>query len=106
MALGVLTSGRNLFALKVQRVIRLDPATALVAVLAEAVTVHAFALIGVPVSTGQALTGALFGIGLLKGMQTIRLRGFFLILSSWIVTPLIAGLLSFSLFALNRLLFP
>ena len=104
MALGTVTTGRRLFTLKVQRVIKLDPATALVAVLAEAVTVHVFALIGVPVSTGQALTGALFGIGLLKGMQTIKFQSFFMILASWILTPLMAGIASYSLVHLFRLI--
>jgi PiT family inorganic phosphate transporter len=100
IAAGVLCSRKRTFIAKVKKLIKLDSFSAFIAVLAEAVTVHFFALVGVPVSSGQALTGALFGIGLLKGMQTINLKSLFLIVASWVVTPCAAGALAYLFFQL------
>lgn len=57
----------------------------------------------VPVSSSQAIVGAVIGIGLLKGGRVIRWRTVGGIASSWITTPVIAGLMSFiSLFFLQN----
>jgi PiT family inorganic phosphate transporter len=55
-----------------------------------ALVVHTFAIIGVPVSTSQAIIGSVLGIGILKGVQTIRIRTLLMILFGWIGTPAIA----------------
>lgn len=57
----------------------------------------------VPVSSSQAIVGAVIGIGLLKGGRAIRWRTVAGITSSWIVTPVIAALISLiSLFFLQN----
>lgn len=57
----------------------------------------------VPVSSSQAIVGAVIGIGLLKGGRGIRWRTLGGISSSWVVTPVIAAVLSFiSLFFLQN----
>ena len=65
----------------------------LVAVMAMSATVHFYAQLGVPVSTSQAIVGAVLGIGLFKGVKTINRRMVIHILFAWLNTPLIAGLL-------------
>jgi PiT family inorganic phosphate transporter len=49
----------------------------------------------VPVSSSQAIVGAVIGVGLLKGGRGIRWRTLGGISSSWVVTPVIAAILSF-----------
>ena len=57
----------------------------------------------VPVSSSQAIVGAVIGIGLLKRGRGIRWRVLGGIASSWAVTPIIAALVSFiSLFFLQN----
>jgi len=57
----------------------------------------------VPVSSSQAVVGAVIGIGLLKGGRGIRWRVLGGIASGWITTPIIAGVICFiSLFFLQN----
>jgi PiT family inorganic phosphate transporter len=57
----------------------------------------------VPVSSSQAIVGAVIGIGLLKKGKSIRWRTLGGIASGWVVTPIIAGVISFfSLFFLQN----
>ena len=74
IALGVLTYSRSVMLTVGKDLVRLDAFTAFIAILAEAVTVHIFAEIGVPVSTSQAVVGAVLGVGILRGAKTIELR--------------------------------
>jgi PiT family inorganic phosphate transporter len=93
IALGILTFGRRMVDLMGRDLVQLDPPTALVAMLAQALTVHAFALRGMPVSSSQALAGGVLGIGLAKGVRTIDAGTLLQVLSGWLATPLAAGLL-------------
>lgn len=90
IALGVMTSGRKVMETVGRKLVRLDPFSALVVVLAEGLTVHFYTIVGVPVSTSQALVGAVIGIGLLKGAKTIKRKTLVGILSGWVVTPPVA----------------
>jgi len=57
----------------------------------------------VPVSSSQAVVGAVIGIGLLKGGRGIRWRVLGSIASGWVTTPIIAGVICFiSLFFLQN----
>ena len=57
----------------------------------------------VPVSSSQAIVGAVIGIGLLKGGKGIRWRTVGGIASSWVTTPIIAALVCFiSLFFMQN----
>ncbi len=49
----------------------------------------------VPVSSSQAIVGAIIGIGLLKGGKNIKLNVIGKIALGWLVTPVIAGLIAF-----------
>ena len=94
IAAGVLTFSRGVMMSVGSRVMRLDAFTALVAVSAMAVTVHVFAIIGVPVSTSQAIVGTLLGIGALRGAGGLNFRVLRNIAAGWILTPLVSLLLS------------
>jgi PiT family inorganic phosphate transporter len=51
----------------------------------------------VPVSTSQAIVGAVLGIGVARGIKTINLRTLMRIVIGWVTTPAIAGGLSFGM---------
>jgi PiT family inorganic phosphate transporter len=97
IALGILTFSRGVMETVGRGLVALDPYCALVVVLAGALAVHTYTWIGVPVSSSQAVVGAVLGIGIWKGTQTIRRRTLLSILFGWLVTPL-AGCLFFFLF--------
>jgi PiT family inorganic phosphate transporter len=98
IALGSLTYSRNVMITVGKKLVRLDPYGAFIAAFSMAVVVHGFAIIGVPVSASQAIIGAVLGIGILKGVQTIRLRTLLMILFGWIGTPSIALAFAYLIF--------
>jgi PiT family inorganic phosphate transporter len=90
IALGVLTYSRRVMETVGAKLVRLDPFSALMVILAEGLTVHFFTVIGVPVSTSQAVVGAVLGVGLLKGAKTIKHKTLFGIFTGWFLTPSVA----------------
>jgi PiT family inorganic phosphate transporter len=94
IALGVLTFSRRVMTTVGKGVMSLDAFTAFVAVSSMSVSVHVFAMIGVPVSTSQAIVGAIVGIGFVRGVHTIYLREIRHISIGWLLTPFISLLLA------------
>ncbi len=89
---------------------KLSPVAALIVVLAESRVLFIFSskgleswLIGhglpaiplVPVSSSQAVVGAVLGIGIAKGGRGIRFRVLGEISTGWVSTPIAAGILTF-----------
>ena len=89
---------------------KLNSETALIVVLAHSLVLFVFSspwlshlvtYIGlppiplVPVSSSQAIVGAIIGIGLLKGGRNIQANVIGKIFAGWVLTPLIAGFLTF-----------
>jgi PiT family inorganic phosphate transporter len=98
----MLTVGNDLF--------RLSPIAALIVVMAQAIVLFLFSSEGleswlashglptlplVPVSSSQAVIGAVVGIGLAKGGRNIKYGILGRIASGWVSTPVIAALMSF-----------
>lgn len=98
IALGALTYSRNVMKTVGRKLVKLDPFSAFIAVLSSAVVVHIYALIGVPVSTSQAIIGAVLGIGIIKGVRTINKKTLLMVLSGWLTSPLVAGFLAFGVY--------
>ena len=96
--LGILTFSRRVMETVGRRLVRLDPFSALVVLLAEAITVHIYTIIGVPVSTSQAVIGAVLGIGIVKGIRTVETRTLINILVGWFLTPAIAAVIALSIY--------
>lgn len=94
IGLGILTFSKKVMETVGQKLVRLDPFSALVVVLAQAVTVHIYALVGVPVSTSQAVIGAVLGVGIIKGVNTIQRRTLVHIFLAWFITPFVASTLA------------
>ena len=100
IATGVLTYSKRVMLAVGSGVMPLDAFTALVTVSSMAVTVHIFAVIGVPVSTSQAIIGSIIGIGTIRGAHSIKFRTLRNIAFGWLLTPVIALILSSSGYAI------
>lgn len=94
IAVGALTYSRPVMETVGRGLVRMDAFSATIAILSQAVTVHVFAVIGVPVSTSQAVVGAVMGIGVVKGWQVVRWTILTQVLAGWLMTPAAAGLLA------------
>jgi PiT family inorganic phosphate transporter len=118
IAVGVLTYSKKVMATVGEGIVNLSPVAAFVVVSAHSIVLFLFASQGiesvltkyglptiplVPVSSSQAIVGAVIGVGILKGGRGIRWRLLGGISSGWVVTPVIAAAISFiSLFFLQN----
>ncbi len=78
----------------------LSPMTALVAQLSASVTIHLFTQWGLPVSMSQAIVSSVVGVGWAMDISMIRKEKVKKMILMWIIVPLIATMLSFSLASL------
>jgi len=92
IALGVITFSRRVMETVGEGLVPLGPLPALLAVAAQAAALQAFSFVGVPVSASQAVVGAVVGIGLVKGVETVNRRQLLGIALGWVLTPSLAGL--------------
>ena len=118
IAAGVWTNSKRVMETVGEGIVSLSPVAAFAVVSAHSMVLFLFASQGlegflshhglptiplVPVSSSQAIVGALIGVGVLKGGSSIRWRLFGGISSGWVVTPIIAAGVSFiSLFFLQN----
>ena len=110
IAVGAYTYSRKVMETVGGSLLKLSPETALVVVLAESLVLFLFSSEGlegflinhglpsiplVPVSSSQAVVGAVIGIGIIKGVRGIKYGVMGEIVAGWIATPIVAALLSF-----------
>lgn len=111
-AVGVATYSHRVIRTVGSGLMKLSPEAALVVVVAQSLVLFLFAsrdveaalrslglptLPLVPVSSSQAVIGAILGLGLLKGGRGIRWRVLGDVALGWVITPVAAGLVSFLL---------
>lgn len=97
IGLGILTYSSRVTQTVGRKLVKLDAYSAFIVLLAEAVTVHIYSFVGVPVSTSQAVIGAVFGVGLVRGIKTLHRGTLGIILAGWLFTPFLAALISVAL---------
>ncbi|MFD1315661.1 inorganic phosphate transporter [Namhaeicola litoreus] len=118
IAAGIITYSKKVMQTVGSSLMKLNSETALIVVLAHSLVLFVFSspwlsqlvtYIGlppiplVPVSSSQAIVGAIIGIGLLKGGRNIQANVIGKIFVGWILTPLIAGFLTFvALFVMSN----
>lgn len=118
IAVGVITYSKRVMVTVGSGIMDLSPVAALVAVWSHSIVLFLFssqsleaflqshglpAIPLVPVSSSQAIVGAVIGMGLLKGGRNINWRMVGGISSGWIITPVISALLCFvSLFFMQN----
>jgi PiT family inorganic phosphate transporter len=95
IVLGVITWGHKVIETVGTQITRLLPIMAFAAQLASGINVHLYTLIGIPVSTSHSIVGAIFGVGLVKGMRVLNLGIMREIVICWLATPFVSGLVSF-----------
>ncbi|MCP4119765.1 MAG: inorganic phosphate transporter [Desulfobacteraceae bacterium] len=103
IALGIVTFSRPVMETVGKRLVSLDPFSALVVSLALALTIHFYTLVGVPVSSSQAVIGSVLGIGIVKGSNTVSRMTLKRILVAWFLTPVVACFISLALTVASRL---
>jgi PiT family inorganic phosphate transporter len=112
IALGVFTYSKKVMLTVGNDLFRMSPIAALIVVLAQAIVLFLFAsedleawLIQrnlptiplVPVSSSQAVIGAVLGVGIAKGGRNIRYNVLGRIALGWVTTPVISGFIGFVL---------
>ncbi len=102
IAVGALLFGRGVAETVGSSIIPLDLPGAFAAQVSVGVGLHLFSVWGVPVSTSQAIMGALVGIGLCRGIRAVSRRKMLEIALGWVATPTCAGAVSFLLFMFIR----
>ncbi len=98
ISVGALTFGRGVAETVGRSITRLDITAAFAAQISAAFGVHLFTIIGVPVSTSQAIVGAVMGVGLVHGIRTVSRRKIGEIVVGWVSTPLVSGCTAFGLY--------
>ncbi len=92
MAVGAYTFGERVTDTVGKSITPLDYTGALAAQFAAGFGVHLFSMVGIPVSTSQAVVGGVIGVGLTKGMSAVSTRKITTIFLGWIITPVCAAL--------------
>lgn len=105
IAVGALTFGRRVTETVGKNITPLDLPGAFAAQFAAAFGLHIFSIVGIPVSASQAIVGAVVGIGLVKGIRSVRRRQIIQITIGWFATPTFAAIFSFFLYRLLSLVF-
>ncbi len=110
IGVGVATYSRRVMETVGGELLKLTPLAALVVVLSQSIVLFLFASKGlegflashglptiplVPVSSSQAVIGAVIGIGLSRGARQLDVKILGRIASGWVTTPVLAGLMAF-----------
>ena len=110
IALGVCTYSKKVMLTVGSDLGQLSSTSALIAVISHSIVLFLFASQGleallsryglptiplVPVSSSQAVVGAIFGISILQGITAVKWNVLGKIIAGWIVTPIFAGIVCF-----------
>jgi PiT family inorganic phosphate transporter len=95
IAVGVLTCSKPVMLTVGEGITHLSPLTGFLSVISCSILVYIFALFGIPVSTSQAVVGAVMGAGFAKGIHGVDGKALGRIFVAWLGTPTIAGVASF-----------
>ena len=95
--IGILTWGYKVIETIGFGITALLPLMTIVAEIASGLNVHLYTILGIPVSTSHSIVGAIFGVGLIRGIQAIQTKILKDIVLVWSLTPFCAGLFSFIL---------
>jgi len=106
IVLGIMTWGYKVIETIGSEITNLVPIMAFSAQLASAINVHVYTVFGIPVSTSHSIVGAIFGVGLVKGMRVLNLRIAREIVICWLATPFISGIISFLVLKIILILIP
>ncbi len=95
IVIGITTWGYKVIETIGSEITQLLPIMAFSAQLASAINVHTYTLFGIPVSTSHSIVGAIFGVGLVRGVKVVNVRIMKEIIVCWLATPFISGVITF-----------
>jgi len=95
IVLGIMTWGYKVIETIGSEITNLLPIMAFSVQLASAINVHIYTIFGIPVSTSHSIVGAIFGVGLVRGVRVLNIRIMREIIICWLATPFISGIMSF-----------
>lgn len=95
IVVGITTWGYKVIETIGSEITQLLPIMAFSAQLASAINVHLYTLFGIPVSTSHSIVGAIFGVGLVRGVKVVNVRIMKEIVVCWLATPFISGVITF-----------
>ncbi len=98
IAAGAMLFGKGVAETVGKSIIPLDLPGALAVQVSAGFGLHLFSMLGVPVSTSQAVVGALLGIGLYQGVKTLSKRKLAEVVIGWVATPTAAGVVSYGIY--------
>ena len=90
LILGALLFGKGVSETVGINIVKLNPLGAFVAQLSAGIAVFVFTQFGMPVSTTQAIIGGIIGVGLTKGIKTVKWKTILYIVLGWILAPAFA----------------
>jgi PiT family inorganic phosphate transporter len=105
IGMGVCTYSRRVMQTVGRDITQMSHFAALIAVLGQDITVHFFSWVGVPVSTSQAIVGAVTGVGLVKSGKAVNYRIIGRIAIGWLSTPAAAFIICLAILLLRSTLF-
>ncbi|MGD8764561.1 MAG: inorganic phosphate transporter [Desulfobacteraceae bacterium] len=105
MGTGALTYGRKVTNTVGKSITPLDLPGAFSAQFAAAFGVHIFSVLGIPVSTSQAVVGAVIGVGLTKGARAVSRNKITTIVVGWVLAPTCAAAFASVLYRIIRCFF-
>ncbi len=94
IAIGVVTSSKKVIDTVGKQIVLLDHFSSLVAMLAQAITLWFFSLIGVPVAASQAIVGGIIGAGYARGVKLSGKKTVLEMMSAWFLAPIVSGSLA------------
>ena len=98
IAVGAMTYGKKVADTVGKGITPLDLPGAFAAQMSSAFGIHLFSMLGIPVSTSTAIVGAVVGVGLGKGVSSIRKKPVMVIFVGWVLTPLLSATSAFLLY--------
>jgi PiT family inorganic phosphate transporter len=98
IVIGLATWGWRVIETIGKKITELTPTRGFCAEFGAALTILLASKLGLPISTTHALVGAVFGVGLARGLQALNLQTLKEIVVSWIVTIPLCALFSVAVF--------
>ncbi len=106
LGVGAMTFGKRVTDTVGKKITPLDPPGALAAQISAASGLYFFSMIGVPVSTSQAVVGAVIGVGLIRGAKAVSRGKIVEIVVGWVASPVFAAIFAAITYKLTVYLFP
>ncbi|MBP7653120.1 anion permease [Candidatus Dependentiae bacterium] len=98
IAIGALTYSKKVMYTVGSSITALDPFSAMITVFSHSLSLMVFTMLKVPVSSSQAIVGAVMGIGLIRGGNTIRYKTLGFIFIGWVMTPVLGATIAYILY--------